>query len=384
MKKTKENLGITLIALVITIIVLLILAGVSIAMLTGNNGILNQAKLAKENTIVAKEDESNKLSTYETQISDYSGVIDWESAKKNAIAPEEQKEERNNNVIGLGTDGKPVNMDLWEYTKLSDGTYGLNDESSLAENGTRTAGYNTNYIESGKIKGTIPQYIKGNGDIEFIPVTNINYLFFNTNLIKSPKIPNTVVSMRATFNSCSSLISMPEIPNGVENMYGTFTNCSHLVNTVSIPNTVTNMYGTFSGCSSLVYAPKLSENTSIMTSTFKDCSSLKIAPEIPNKVTNMYTTFAECTSLTTASTIPNSVTVLCATFKNCSNLQGILEINANVNGIQLGSEYFNNIDYNNCLLGASTNSGINLKLTGSCPVLSQIISNAKNSNITLK
>lgn len=43
----KNNKGITLIALVITIIVLLILAGVSIAMLTGNNGILTRANEAK-------------------------------------------------------------------------------------------------------------------------------------------------------------------------------------------------------------------------------------------------------------------------------------------------------------------------------------------------
>ena len=48
MKETfKRQNGITLIALVITIIVLLILAGVSIAMLTGENGILNQAQEAK-------------------------------------------------------------------------------------------------------------------------------------------------------------------------------------------------------------------------------------------------------------------------------------------------------------------------------------------------
>ena len=39
--------GITLIALVITIIVLLILAGVSIATLTGENGILTRANDAK-------------------------------------------------------------------------------------------------------------------------------------------------------------------------------------------------------------------------------------------------------------------------------------------------------------------------------------------------
>ena len=43
----KEQKGITLIALVITIIVLLILAGVSIAMLTGNNGILTRANDSK-------------------------------------------------------------------------------------------------------------------------------------------------------------------------------------------------------------------------------------------------------------------------------------------------------------------------------------------------
>ena len=54
--KTKEQ-GITLIALVITVIVLLILAGVSIAMLTGNNGILTQAQRAKELTEISSEEE---------------------------------------------------------------------------------------------------------------------------------------------------------------------------------------------------------------------------------------------------------------------------------------------------------------------------------------
>ena len=49
-KIKKQQKGITLIALVVTIIILLILAGVSIAMLTGNNGVLTQAKSAKEKT----------------------------------------------------------------------------------------------------------------------------------------------------------------------------------------------------------------------------------------------------------------------------------------------------------------------------------------------
>ena len=50
----KEQKGITLIALVITIIVLLILAGVSIAMLTGQNGILTKATTSKTETAKAE------------------------------------------------------------------------------------------------------------------------------------------------------------------------------------------------------------------------------------------------------------------------------------------------------------------------------------------
>ena len=55
--KTKEK-GITLIALVVTIVVLLILAGVSISMLTGENGIINKAQEAKVNTEIAEEKEA--------------------------------------------------------------------------------------------------------------------------------------------------------------------------------------------------------------------------------------------------------------------------------------------------------------------------------------
>ena len=58
----KRNKGITLIALVVTIIVLLILAGISITMLTGQNGILNRAAEAKEKTGATQTEETVKLS----------------------------------------------------------------------------------------------------------------------------------------------------------------------------------------------------------------------------------------------------------------------------------------------------------------------------------
>ena len=60
MKKFNQK-GITLIALVITIIILLILAGVSIAMLTGQNGVLTQAQSAKRTTENKNAEEKVKI-----------------------------------------------------------------------------------------------------------------------------------------------------------------------------------------------------------------------------------------------------------------------------------------------------------------------------------
>ena len=68
-KKENSNRGITLIALVITIIVLLILAGISIAMLTGENGILTKADTARKESGRAEVIENAKLDIleYETE-----------------------------------------------------------------------------------------------------------------------------------------------------------------------------------------------------------------------------------------------------------------------------------------------------------------------------
>ena len=59
--KFKGRNGITLIALVITIIVLLILAGVTIAMVVGDNGILSRSREAKDTTNIKKIQEEADL-----------------------------------------------------------------------------------------------------------------------------------------------------------------------------------------------------------------------------------------------------------------------------------------------------------------------------------
>lgn len=76
MKSIKENKGITLVALVVTIIVLIILSTVSITAVFGDNGILNQSKAMKgqtSNSIQMNEKELDDL------LKDYSNMMQTES-----------------------------------------------------------------------------------------------------------------------------------------------------------------------------------------------------------------------------------------------------------------------------------------------------------------
>lgn len=79
--RNKQISGITLIALVITIIVLLILAGVAIITLTGENGILNKTITAKENTATATAQERIQLEVIASY--DENGKLQLETLKSN-------------------------------------------------------------------------------------------------------------------------------------------------------------------------------------------------------------------------------------------------------------------------------------------------------------
>lgn len=97
-----KNKGITLIALIVTIIILLILAGVSIAFLTGENGILNKAKTAKEESNAGDIEEQNRLGIYNDMVDDYttrSGTVtlsqeEYDSILSRLSTLETQKKEK--------------------------------------------------------------------------------------------------------------------------------------------------------------------------------------------------------------------------------------------------------------------------------------------------
>lgn len=232
-------------------------------------------------------------------------------------APASQDEERNNGVIGIGTDGQPVDMDLWKYTLLDDNTYILNDSEE-----SKDKGYIGSYDNEGKIIGVVPMYISKDNGKTYTVVTSMKDTFFYCESLKiAPKIPYTINNLYETFQKCSNLREMPQITNNVINMIGTFYDCTSLVQIYDIPNSVTDLSYCFSGCSSLKDINiSLGNNVTKMIATFARCSNLKSVPKLPDKLIDMERTF-ENTAIEYSPTIPNEVTNLKRTFRNCSNLK---------------------------------------------------------------
>lgn len=101
----KEQKGITLVALVITIIVLLILAGVTIAALSGQNGILTNASTAQKNTAVSEVREALAMAINTIYTNKYAGAS--EDANMNATTIEKIVKENYANLKDNFTVGTP-------------------------------------------------------------------------------------------------------------------------------------------------------------------------------------------------------------------------------------------------------------------------------------
>ena len=184
LKNYKSTKGITLIALVITIIVLLILAGVSIAMLTGDNGILTQAKLAKERTEEAKRKEEQDLENLLNRITSEVPSEEGYNESKNVNSPKVTqgmipiKYNGTDWVVCSKNDPEWYSYDntkKWANIMLSDGTY---------KEGTVQEGQVVKENELGSMYVWIPRYayrIAGEKNIE------VNFLKGNTNKDKDGK-----------------------------------------------------------------------------------------------------------------------------------------------------------------------------------------------------
>ena len=177
----KRNKGITLIALVVTIIVLLILAGISISMLMGQNGILNRAAESKREHTVAQEREAIAIA--------YSASMNVDNIGKVTgleLQNELDKIMKNTAVTENDTDLNILFKDtLHRYTISQDGTITKKDDLTPEEANKIVRILSSNMVLTAD--GTV-KYI-GNESLNTTDCTKLNIsdakIITNNGIIKS-------------------------------------------------------------------------------------------------------------------------------------------------------------------------------------------------------
>ena len=163
-KEIKRKSGITLIALVITIIVLLILAGVSIATLTGENGILSRANDAKTETEEAEEREAIQLA--------YAGAVAEKRGTGDVTADDLNTEFGTNGTSATATDGANGEITV-TFAPPSNRVYTIDADGNITGQGSsdNPGGNPTGSVQPGEIVETTVKnnYTDLDGDTATVP-----------------------------------------------------------------------------------------------------------------------------------------------------------------------------------------------------------------------
>ena len=308
MKKLKNKNGVTLIALAVTIIIMLILAGVTISMLTGNSGITTNASKAKTKSYLADIKEEYELYLSEKRMEDEydldtlyandktiryegnevgSGITEICSSIKKG--DEKKFEIIKGKIYYVSQDKKviPIAVELG----FSINPYEITDDGVL-----RSSAMNLYLVDNngnldlseyeGKIK-TIEAGAFSKVEIEsgITPLSSIvlpkgittigdDAFSYNTSLT-SIKIPNTVTTIgKRAFYGCTNLTSI-EIPDSVTYIGEyCFWNCNRLQKIKLSKKIQTINQGLLEGCSSLTEIEIPEGVESIGYAAFRSCDKL--------------------------------------------------------------------------------------------------------------
>lgn len=382
-KNSKNDKAITLIALVVTIVVLLILAGVSISMLGGENGIINQASKSKTNTDIGMEKDfinlamsaikTNKLSKgdnsavtsdeLQKEINKYTKnatvtgtgilIVQYNSGRKYEVDGNGSILEYGESYDGMysvsGLEGEIAPTEIFEYELVSDSSTASIGLSELPVKKARITGIKAIYcnaIEGGVYNSETDEYINTHYEIKYDNKTISDTLVVPYQVEgKYVKDPD-----KGTYGNENEFYTITEAQiNCVCGRDGWRGVSLPKIKTIIFPNTITKIVGKggdnfYNPTLERVVLPnKLIEIgdecfsstkianitipdtvTAIGEKAFRKCYNLS-SITLPSGLTSIGDyTFSECTSLTSIK-LPTSVSSISEdAFYGCDNLKTII------------------------------------------------------------
>ena len=326
---------------ILNIIVLIILAGVSINMLVGENGIITQAQTAKEENGRAEIIEKIQLEIADKQAENL-GTINKDEfydilGKYGTISADETT------LITIEGNYKIAIADIYSgkleavlvTTPLESWEYTINGNNIILN---KYIGINEKIL--------VPDFFIIDNETYQTKLSHTNYTenvgpFVKNSTIKEIKFEEGIQTVdeyaNRMFQDCINLKKVYNLPSSYTNLSNTFENCIKLEEVVSLPSNTINMSATFNGC-----------------------IELKKVPEIPSKVTSMLATFINCKSLTGTIIInSNDVSDVTNCFSGCPN-----RIYLKVTSDSLTFENFNNAIKNNTWNNITFEDSLNIVCWG--------------------
>ena len=218
--KLRENKkGITLVALVVTVVVLLILAGVSLNLLIGNNGIITRTQISKVSRELAAYKENMNLFIGEKQVETPEFNANTLTAYKNKLYYNTKSVEDNSGIeTVLGT----VNNKYIEKIEIINGEICLNTTNSIEQKAAEGLGIKVNswdVVDGVLLSSDKNLELINNGETVVIPpsIKKIgDGAFSSVNNIKKIVIPGTVEEIGANAFSNNTTLEEVTIEYGVK------------------------------------------------------------------------------------------------------------------------------------------------------------------------
>ena len=312
LKKNKGEKGITLIALIVTIVVLLILAGVSIAMLTGNSGILTQSNRAKISTELSSYKEELDLFKIEQISKDDSFLEESLTAGKNNLFYNTQEDGETGTIKNVITN---ISDDYLEKIEIIKGELLINTKDNNEIKVAKSLGIEVNPYdidENGVLQSTGNNLalMDENGTL-VIPdsVTEIGRGAFANEGLKTIIIPGTVKKIGVNAFAYNTTLETVIMQEGVEEIgENAFAGCDNLKN-ITLAQSLKKIGGmAFYSCDNLQEI-EIPGNVEVLSyNVFDDC--IKLSKVTLNEGLKTIATLAFADTIFQEISIPSTVTII--------------------------------------------------------------------------